>query len=190
MSSKKSPTPIKPSNIVDRRISKLFNDLKEASGAVRSSNNEELINEKKQGAQDSLGSKISNSLSEVFLDPSLIPPPEPEYAGKIPSPKTNNFTLLKGFSCQGGHVEQVQALDENFKNRISSEAQVIWKPGIGIDPEKIQVQLPTTDPKTGRRIVIYCDIERHNIEKSWDESDLGRLKKILEHFEKLLLKRQ
>ncbi len=69
MSGRKTPVTLKPSDLVEKRISQLFKDLREASGNVRNQNNEELLPEKKDDHLD-----INKKVSHAFLKRSPIQP--------------------------------------------------------------------------------------------------------------------
>jgi hypothetical protein len=191
MSSRKTQTSSKHSDIVDRRISQLFKDLREASGIVRgSNNNEEQIPGKEPGHIDSLEKKLSLAFSDVFSDPSSIPPFEPASVQKPISVDGNVLNLIRGFIVQDENLEPVLSLDEDIKQRFSSSSHILLSTSIGTNPETMLVQIPIIDPTTNDRMFIICEIERTKTDKTWDESDMVRMKNILVHLDILLKQRQ
>jgi len=190
MSSRKMPTSSKSTDIVEKRISQLFKDLREASGNVRLNNNEEQAQHKRADHQDLLDKNSSHAFSEAFLDSSSIPPPEPAITQTRTASPENVFNIIKGFMLENEIIEPVWSLDEGFKNRISSSSQLILRTGMNTEPETILVQIPMVNPTTTKRMIICCEIERTKLNHAWNESDMSRIKNILLHLEKLLQQRQ
>ena len=185
MSSRKTSTSTKSSEIVERRISQLFKNLREESGNVRINNNEELAQDRR-GNHPNLQHNLSHVFSDAFADPSSIPSPEPVLTQETISPSESTFSIIKGYTVHGETIQATQLLDEGIRNWQSFSSQIVISTGIGSDPETITIRIPTVNPITKQKLYIHCDVTRPLNNKAWDESDLARLKNILVHLEDLL----
>lgn len=185
MSGRKTPVTLKPSDLVEKRISQLFKDLREASGNVRNQNNEELLPEKKDDHLD-INKKVSHAFFEAFSDPTSIPPPEPTAPRVTKGQNETDLAVIDGYLFLNGKIEKIFSVEDALKNKLSSTSQVVLSTGIGTDSETIIIQIPTMNPITHKRIWIYCEIQRKTTDKAWDESAMVKMKNILVHLEKLV----
>jgi hypothetical protein len=189
MSSRKTLPSHKSSENVERRISQLFDDLREVSGISRENNQEEDTHDKGT-RQAKLNENLSHAFSDAFSDPSLIPSPEPASAQKKKKPDEKRFSIIKGYSVEGEITNPILNIDQNSIDQLISSPQVTLDIGSGTMPEKIRMQIPTVDPVTNQRMWIFCEVERTRIDDPWDESDMVRMKTILGYFDKLLKQHQ
>jgi hypothetical protein len=185
MSSRKTPPSHKPSDNVERRISQLFNDLREASGNIREKTQEEGTQDKGT-RQPNLNDNLSHAFSDAFSDPSLIPSPEPAAAHKKKKPDERQKSIIKGYCVEGGNIHPIQSIEQDTIDQLTTSPQLTLDIGSGTQPEKIKMQIPTVDPVTNQRLWIYCEVERTRNDNPWDETDMTRMKKVLDHFDKLL----
>jgi hypothetical protein len=183
------PPSHKSSENVERRISQLFDDLREVSGISREKNQEEGTHDKGT-TQARLNENLSHALSGAFSDPSLIPSPEPASAQKKKKPDERRFSIIKGYTVEGEKSNPIQNIEQGSIDQFITSPQVTLDIGSDTQPAKIKMQIPTIDPVTNQRLWIYCEVERTRIDNPWDETDMTRMKTILGYFDKLLKQHQ